>query len=123
MIALTLSTTSSRIALETFPFFSAFRTCRFSPLTVLGKVGVANGIVRIPHLHIRLGGQGPAVGETLHQVGVGDDRPAEGDHVRKAPLYRGLGRLLRVAAVADERAVELFPGAVPQGQFPGQYIK
>src|SRR5438552_3712917 len=48
----------------------------------------------------------PAVSETLHKVRVTDERSAEGDQVGVSGSNRLLGRLLGVAAVADERAVE-----------------
>ena len=73
---------------------------RFS---VPGKVGVPGSIERIPDLHIRLWIQGPAVGEPFHQVGIADDRPTEGDHVRMAALNCCFSRFPCVAAVPDKK--------------------
>ena len=61
---------------------------------------------RAPVGHRRWVGQRPAVAEALHEVRVADEGPAEGDQVGVPRGNRLLRRLLGVAAVADQRAVE-----------------
>ena len=64
----------------------------------------AGGQVPVGHRCER--SQGPAILEPLHQIGVADERPTEGDQVGVSIGNRLLSRLLRVATVAHQRAVE-----------------
>ena len=70
------------------------------------EVGVAGGSGRGPHRNRSVGGERPVVRETRDEVGVGDVRPTERDQVGLTGSDGGLGGLLRVAAVAHQRAAK-----------------
>ena len=75
-------------------------------ILVLGKVGVANFVKRIPHPCICRRIQGPFICETFYQVRIADERSAKGNQVCTVALNGSFRLILGVTTVPHEWTFE-----------------